>query len=635
MANDTFWTGNVDNSFLNAANWTDGAPGSFDDTAAIEGGANLPVIIPAGTGTIELGAIKLGIDEFGGHVIQNGGVLDIRGDLIAGESVIGDFALEASSWIMNNDATILYDVPIVNGGGFDTDGAGGLDFDIGKNVPEDALSTLEMHDNSVLRIADDLKIADGSGGHAAFLMDGNAVATIGSGISASGVTTMTIRGNALLVSGNSAGAGDSQSGRTNEGYLTLSTGGGQEALVDVSENGKVYVRTLQQRGGISTIKVSDSGEFHVFDVFNHAEPNPGQATVTGSAQGPQRTSHIGSTAANEMYIQLLDNAYMSVDSDLEDSLWSGLAVGGGDNRGQGGDGGLTVIEVHDSARFVIAQDLNLTIGANDTAESTLRVKGPDATVSIGGDLRMALTELGDESFGTATLEAVITGNSHSTINVAGTALIGNGELRVTFDGYTPVGGESYTLLTAGSIGASEFLNTSLPPLPEGLDWILMVGANDVLLSISSPGDFNGNGILDAGDIDLLTTEVRGGQNPAAFDLTGDGSVNDLDRQRWVNDIKRTYFGDANLDGEFNSGDLVAVFQAGEYEDATGGNSTWATGDWDGDGDFTSSDFVTAFSAGGYEQGPRASVASVPEPATGWLAILAGTTLAGIMRRRTR
>jgi hypothetical protein len=219
--------------------------------------------------------------------------------------------------------------------------------------------------------------------------------------------------------------------------------------------------------------------------------------------------------------------------------------------------------------------------------------------------------------------------------VAGTALIGNGELRVTFDGYTPVGGESYTLLTAGSIGASEFLNTSLPPLPEGLDWILMVGANDVLLSISSPGDFNGNGILDAGDIDLLTTEVRGGQNPAAFDLTGDGSVNDLDRQRWVNDIKRTYFGDANLDGEFNSGDLVAVFQAGEYEDATGGNSTWATGDWDGDGDFTSSDFVTAFSAGGYEQGPRASVASVPEPATGWLAILAGTTLAGIMRRRTR
>ena len=89
-------------------------------------------------------------------------------------------------------------------------------------------------------------------------------------------------------------------------------------------------------------------------------------------------------------------------------------------------------------------------------------------------------------------------------------------------------------------------------------------------------------------------------------------MNDDDRQIWVDELKSTYFGDANLDGEFNSRDLVLIFQAGEFEDEVIGNSTWATGDWDGNGDFNSGDFVVAFQAGGYEAGQRTALA-VPEP----------------------
>ena len=67
-------------------------------------------------------------------------------------------------------------------------------------------------------------------------------------------------------------------------------------------------------------------------------------------------------------------------------------------------------------------------------------------------------------------------------------------------------------------------------------------------------------------------------------------------------------GDANRDGVFNSGDLVAVFQVGKYEDAIPGNATWAEGDWDGDGDFTSADIVLAFQYGAYaaEAAPAAN-----------------------------
>ena len=65
---------------------------------------------------------------------------------------------------------------------------------------------------------------------------------------------------------------------------------------------------------------------------------------------------------------------------------------------------------------------------------------------------------------------------------------------------------------------------------------------------------------------------------------------------------RDIIGDANRDGQFNSRDLVLVFQAGEYEDNLIQNSTWADGDWNGDNEFDSADLVTAFQNGEYESG---------------------------------
>jgi hypothetical protein len=147
------------------------------------------------------------------------------------------------------------------------------------------------------------------------------------------------------------------------------------------------------------------------------------------------------------------------------------------------------------------------------------------------------------------------------------------------------------------------------------------------------GDFDGNGVLDAADIDLLSAGVRGGENPSAFDLNGDSLVNIDDLNVWVEQLRGTWFGDANLDGEFNSGDLVQVFQAGQFEDSMPLNSGWAAGDWNGDGDFDSSDFVRAFQGGGFEQGPRPAAAAVPEPNA---ALLLGLGSLGLFARsRTR
>ena len=61
----------------------------------------------------------------------------------------------------------------------------------------------------------------------------------------------------------------------------------------------------------------------------------------------------------------------------------------------------------------------------------------------------------------------------------------------------------------------------------------------------------------------------------------------------------TGFGDANLDGRFDSLDFITVFQAAEYEDGVELNSGWSEGDWSGDGEFTSFDLVIAFQETSY------------------------------------
>ena len=124
-----------------------------------------------------------------------------------------------------------------------------------------------------------------------------------------------------------------------------------------------------------------------------------------------------------------------------------------------------------------------------------------------------------------------------------------------------------------------------------------------------PGDVNGDGKIDAEDIDLLCQAIRQGLQMPAHDLDGSGNVDEDDLRFLVRNILNTTPGDANLDGLFNSSDLVKVFQAGQYEDLLEDNSGWATGDWSCDGDFTSSDLVAAFQTGAYER-PAAAARGV-------------------------
>jgi len=128
----------------------------------------------------------------------------------------------------------------------------------------------------------------------------------------------------------------------------------------------------------------------------------------------------------------------------------------------------------------------------------------------------------------------------------------------------------------------------------------------------APGDYNNDGTVDIADIDLQAQAMKDPDpDLTIFDENGNVVVETADRRIWVKQHAKTWYGDANLDREFSSGDLVKVFAAGMYEN--GKMAGWADGDWDGNMAFDSSDLVIAFADGGYELGPPPAAAAVPEP----------------------
>lgn len=134
-------------------------------------------------------------------------------------------------------------------------------------------------------------------------------------------------------------------------------------------------------------------------------------------------------------------------------------------------------------------------------------------------------------------------------------------------------------------------------------------------------DFDGNGVVDVADIDLLGIEVATGTNTPIFDLTGDGLVTDADLVEFLTQTNRLR-GDANLDGEVVFDDFLVL-----AENFGNADRKWSEGDFVPDGEVTFDDFL-AFSA---NFGRLATASPVPEPSTHAIAVLASLMLLAVAR----
>ncbi|MCA9166223.1 MAG: hypothetical protein KDB23_01085, partial [Planctomycetales bacterium] len=151
-------------------------------------------------------------------------------------------------------------------------------------------------------------------------------------------------------------------------------------------------------------------------------------------------------------------------------------------------------------------------------------------------------------------------------------------------------------IDAGDNAFTRFTDTDQHGVPRIVGSHVDIGAYEFV----AKGNVNYDETIDARDIDRLCAAVLDGENSYEFDLNRDGTVNHTDVATLVKDVLHSVVGDANLDGIFNSRDLVAIFQYGLYEDSLERNAGWSAGDWNCDGDFTSSDLVVAFQSGKYQ-----------------------------------
>ncbi len=136
-------------------------------------------------------------------------------------------------------------------------------------------------------------------------------------------------------------------------------------------------------------------------------------------------------------------------------------------------------------------------GGTVTGSGTITNSGSTAVISnTGGTLSPGVsTTIGSIAIGTGTagnysqgssgaLNAKIAGTGagqYDTLSASGTATLA-GTLNVTLDGYTPVLGDSFTILTAGSVGGT-FAITNFPTLSAGLGFKVTYNATSVVLSV--------------------------------------------------------------------------------------------------------------------------------------------------------
>jgi glucose/arabinose dehydrogenase len=305
-------------------------------------------------------------------------------------------------------------------------------------------------------------------------------------------------------------------------------------------------------------------------------------------------------------------------SDFDDSAWqSGLAqLGYGDNDEATvvGFGGVTT-DRHETTYFRHEFDVEAVDDVEQLLLSVLRDDG--AAVYLNGTEVFRTENLAPD----APYDALA--------NYRGATAIGGAEEDTFVNAIIP----GNLLVPGTNVLAVEIHQHSRSSNDLSFDLRL---ASLTPVSAGQPGDFNQDGTLDAADIDELTQAIVTGNGSPTYDLTGDGAVNQADHDWWVSELKQTWLGDSNLDGAFDSSDLVAVMATGHYEDNLPQNSGWAEGDWNGDLEFNSSDLVDALADGGYAGNPppRMAAMAIPEPSALAL-MIGGLFLAGGHRRRRR
>jgi T5SS/PEP-CTERM-associated repeat protein len=320
----------------------------------------------------------------------------------------------------------------------------------------------------------------------------------------------------------------------------------QDGMVDVAQDVVLYpdgVLTLQQGGALFTGNVSFQGAGGQFDWTGGWLRLTGAGGLTIGAAGlfgstllldPNRTLSVDETLTVETGAMLVSTNQLEagmVDVASGGQLFAhGALDAGAANVAAGGQlflGGAlqdfgagltnhgdtvfmqtTVVEgpVTNAADGIITAIGDVTF--NDLVDGpggfygagTITFAGgmspgaSPASVSFESDVAFAASATLSIELGGAEL-----GTQFDSLQIAGTALL-DGTLAVSLiDDFVPGFGATFEILTAAAGITGTFADVLLPELAGSLDWEVVYGLNSLLLAVVLPGDFNGDGAVDAAD----------------------------------------------------------------------------------------------------------------------------------------
>ena len=133
------------------------------------------------------------------------------------------------------------------------------------------------------------------------------------------------------------------------------------------------------------------------------------------------------------------------------------------------------------------------------------------------------------------------GSGYDQLAIGGDIAL-DGVVEVIFgEGFAPQVGNRFEIITtAGPINSNKFAGASLPGLPAGMDWGIHYDSNVVTLAISVPGDYSGNGTVDADDYTVWRDTL--GQTGVFLAADGDGD-NDVDADDYA--FWKAHFGETS------------------------------------------------------------------------------------------
>lgn len=201
------------------------------------------------------------------------------------------------------------------------------------------------------------------------------------------------------------------------------------------------------------------------------------------------------------------------------------------------------------------------------------------------------------------------------------------EIDPSFDA-SALEGATLDFFDYGGRGASEFSDVRIPSRIEAdLTDLYETGEitiTSVLALPLTPGDFNGDDVVDVEDIDQLSARIQAGSMDGYYDADSDGTVTKSDLRYLVEELLGTQLGDVDLNGSVEFADFLVL------SENFGGEGDWQHGDLDGNGFIEFADFL-ALSDNYVEVAP----AAVPEPTGRVLVLIVVLSLLLLKRSRFR